>query len=449
MVYKAALVDLAAALLCVVLLACAGSAVAQSSDPDLRRAEALIQAGRAEQAWQLLSPHEAQHAGRPEFDYLLGIAALDSGREGLATFILERVIAVNPGHAAARLEMARAYFALRDFERAEKEFSAVLMTTPSRSIHTLIANYQEAMRRPRAGGPRLRGYVELTLGRDSNVNAATSQGSIFVPALGTDFVPAPLFGSADDAFAALGAGLEFSSPLTDRLAIFGGADLRQRMHADLDPLDSRAADLQLGLERRVDDRDSLRFTLGHNEHELDEARYRRMQSGAAEWTRLLGPRTRASLFAQGNRIRFLREEERSSSSDLLVFGVSGSHVVRDLPRTTVSGAVYLGADNATEGRADGDRGLYGMSFSLQRRLHAQVEGWATMALLNSDYRQENAAFGVTRHDRQLDTAVGISWRIAEGWFLRPQVSRTRHLSNVLLNDYRRSEASVTLRRVFP
>src|SRR5687768_17298309 len=176
-------------------------------DDLLTSAAALLREGRAEQAWQLLSPHELEYAGRQDFDYRLAIAALESGRENLATFILERVLAVNPGHAAARLELARALFALRDFERAEREFEAVLKADPPPAIRDVVRRYQTSMRRgDEASEPPLRGYAEVVAGRDSNVNAASSQGSVFVPGLGTDFVPTSQ--RQRDSFAALGAGLE-------------------------------------------------------------------------------------------------------------------------------------------------------------------------------------------------------------------------------------------------
>ena len=77
-----------AALVFATLLAVAGGAHSQAG-PDLGSADALIRAGKAEEAWQLLAPHESQRAGDAEYDYLLAVAALESGRENLATFILE------------------------------------------------------------------------------------------------------------------------------------------------------------------------------------------------------------------------------------------------------------------------------------------------------------------------------------------------------------------------
>ena len=72
------------------------------------RARLLLQQKNPQAAYRLLEPLESQRAGDPEYDYLLGIAALDSGERERAVFALERVLAVNPNHAQARAEIARA-----------------------------------------------------------------------------------------------------------------------------------------------------------------------------------------------------------------------------------------------------------------------------------------------------------------------------------------------------
>ena len=71
--------------------------------------------------------------------------------------------------------MARAYFALRDFERAEREFNAILSSAPPAEIATMSRLYLSRMREAQpARGAVLSGYAEVTVGRDSNVNAAAA-----------------------------------------------------------------------------------------------------------------------------------------------------------------------------------------------------------------------------------------------------------------------------------
>jgi tetratricopeptide (TPR) repeat protein len=427
----------------------AAPGMAQSLSADLERAEALIDAGEAEQAWRLLTPHELQQAGDPRFDYLLGIAALESGKPDRATFILERVIAVNPGHGAAHLELARSHFALRDFERAEREFNAILNANPTPGVRAVAQRYLQRMRSPQAAlvSPLI-GYVEMAVGRDTNVNAATAQSSIFLPQFGTQFFPGPDFTPIRDRFTALGGGFDYSRPLDGKATVIAGADFRQRVHADAHAFDATTLDTHIGLRLRLDERDTLRVALAHNVYELGYDPYRRMQSAAAEWSRAVGLRARILGFVQGQRIRYVREEEASSSSDLIAIGAGGGRALDRAARTFVFGRVYIGNDNAVAERADGDRHIRGATATLQRSLTGRADAYVSYSLLGSHYQQENPAFGTKRRDLNDELALGAYWRFANGWVLRPQVVRIHNRSNIALDDFKRTEVSLTLRRVW-
>ena len=82
--------------------------------------EARLTSGDAEGAYRELLQLEERFAGTPEFDYLLGLAALESGRPDAATFAFERALTVDPNFFGARLDMARAYYALQSGSRARR-----------------------------------------------------------------------------------------------------------------------------------------------------------------------------------------------------------------------------------------------------------------------------------------------------------------------------------------
>ena len=124
-------------------LLCSGIAVA--AELDLGKADALLKAGKAKEGYTLLAPHEYEMAGNVDYDYLLGIAALDSGKPDKASLALERVLAVNPNYIGARLDLARAYFALADYERAKTEFEAVQAQNPPPAAKTVIEQYLAAI----------------------------------------------------------------------------------------------------------------------------------------------------------------------------------------------------------------------------------------------------------------------------------------------------------------
>ena len=125
-----------------------------------------------------------------------------------------------------------------------------------------------------------------------------------------------------------------------------------------------------------------------------------------------------------------------------------TYLLQPATLTAATGSLYVGNDQAVAGRADGDRRLFGASVGLQRRLMERAEVYVRLSVLDSDYQMPNADFGVTRRDRQYDAVLGLGWEFANGWVLRPQVLHTTHHSNIPLNEYRRTETSLTLRRVW-
>lgn len=406
-------------------------ATAQPQAPDLARADALIRDGRYEAAWELLAPHEPRHAGRPEYDYLLGIAALESGRPGRATFILERVLASVPGHTAARLEMARGYIALGDRERAAREFRAVLSAAPTPATRAVAARYLERLE----GGPRARAlaaaYVEASLGRDSNVNAAPSGGAL----LGA----LPVAGPEADRFFALGAGASLAHELGGPYKLFAGADFRQRMHADAGAFDPRVAELRLGLEARIDERDRLRASLQHEAYDLGYDSLRRAQGVAVQWIRRLAPEAEFAAYVQALRIRYRDAAFSTESADIFLAGARGA---RELGAFVAHATLYAGQDDATAGRPDGDRALFGGAARLQRGLGARLDADAALSYQRSDYSASS------REDTYLALELGVRWRFARGWTVRPEISRVHNRSNAPLRDYRRTEVALRARRAW-
>lgn len=438
-----------AALLTVALASGAAEAHAQvAKPPQLATAQSMIREGKAEQAWRLLAPLEKRYAGNPEFDLVLAMAATDSGRPNLATLALERVVVLQPGNATARLELARAFYALRDYERAERELQFLLAGDPPAEVRALVAEYRARMRGlpVMAEAPVWWAYAEVALGHDTNPNVATADDSIFVPSLGTELLIDPAFVRDSDKFAALSTGFEYSAPLSGPLTASLAADVDVRSHAEVDAANSRAVDVRARLHQRLGPRDGLHYTLRHSDYDLDHASYRRIESAAVEWRRLFTDRARIALGAQGYRIRYLRQEARANSSDLLVLGGSAAYVLDRATHTLGFAGLFAGLDNAVAGRADGDRHLLGASGGAQRALAPGVEAYLSLAWLYSRYADENRDFAARRRDRQLDFTLGVSWRFAGHWYVRPELSRIRNVSNIEVNDYTRTEASLSLRR---
>ena len=146
--------------------------------------KALIERQHAREAYELGLEHP-ELMGDPLFDYVFGVAAVDSGRVSLGVLALERVLLTNPADDLARLELARAYFALGEFQRAREEFDEVKRHRPPAGVVKTVDQFLEGIKRKEGEYKVLwSGYGEFGLGYNSNVNAATAVDSIILPYIG-------------------------------------------------------------------------------------------------------------------------------------------------------------------------------------------------------------------------------------------------------------------------
>ena len=104
------------------LLASAHLLAAEDESP-VPAMEALVTQEQCQQAFALGQENLNEWEGDPDFDYIFGLAALESGDANDSVFALERVAATatDPGlRALARLELARAYFVTNNLTAPEK-----------------------------------------------------------------------------------------------------------------------------------------------------------------------------------------------------------------------------------------------------------------------------------------------------------------------------------------
>ena len=415
--------------------------------PDLARAKALILEGKGAQAWAMLEPYEFQYAGQPAFDYLLGVAAIAAGHPARATLALERVLTVNPNHAAARLDMGRAYFALGDYVRAKTELEDVLAHDPPPLARDTIERYLAAIKRRthRAGAPRVTGHIEASLGYDSNVNAGVSTNSLYLPLFGVTFALAPNVTRQEDDFGSVGGAVDLTLPVSGSWALVAGADLQQRANFKLDTFNSRSAGVNAGVQH-TSQSSVARATFGTNQYDLDNVSYRRLQRFNLQWRHQYDPLTQFTLYGQDMRLRYVQPATRSESSNLVIVGVGGVRTLDAATRSFAFGNLFVGDDAATDLRIDGSRRLSGARVGFQRQLRSDADWYATLGVQYSKYRQVNVLFNVARRDWQYDLGLGVNWRLNDVWSLRSQLSYTRNDANTGINDFDRSLFKVTLRR---
>ena len=156
-----------------------------AEDSVLLEAKALMDARQPQQAYDLLKPLEEDEAGNPDYDFLLGIAALDSGHNTEAIFALQRVVDQQPKHGPARAELARALMQANESDAARRELETLRGQDPPSDVKRVVEEYLAAIDRYHgAYRSTFARYVHAGLGFDTNVNNATNRGAVAAPGLG-------------------------------------------------------------------------------------------------------------------------------------------------------------------------------------------------------------------------------------------------------------------------
>lgn len=428
------------------LAACASAALA---DALTDRAQRLLAQKQAKQAYDLLLPQEGARAGDPEFDYLLGVAALDSGNLERAVFALERVLAVQPNNHVARAEIARAYLEMGERDSAKREFESVRSQSIPEEVKANIDRYLSAI--ATSDVRTVTGYLELGVGYDTNVNFATANSLIALPAFNGNVIDLGRNGARRaDTFAALAGGVNLTYRLSPEWAIVGGASGNGKFNRDANEFDMLTLDGNLGM-RWARGKEAITVAAQMQEFQLDYTRFRESTGGLAQWQHTFDELRQFTLFAHYSELRYPTVNIRNT--DRKIFGVGYSQGFSGEYSPTVYGSLYGGReDEIAEGAAFVGHVAVGARLGGQVRLRAGLSAFANTSYENRKYGGPDPFFsnpftGETtyRRDRQLDAGGGLSYVIRPGTTLIGQVAYTDNRSNIELARFRRTVSTVSLR----
>lgn len=426
---------------------------AAAADTQMEQARALLREGKAAAAYALLEPQEFDRAGEVEYDTLLGVAALDGGKPDKATLAFERVLAVDPRAAGARLDMARAYFALGDLPRARQEFDLVAQYSPPPPARLVIDQYRKAIdEREQAKRTVVSSYVEGFAGYDDNITSVVSDFtnavlntynlSGFQPTGNAIMRGSGILGGA--------AGIEMTQRVNDALALTAGADFRHREVLNASKYSSEQLDLRAGANYTVG-MDSYRAGITFQDflQRTEVPTANRNAFGInAEWRHTFGASDQGSLFGLATRQRF--PDIPSNDINTVAWGAGWLHLFAGERKPLLYASVLNGQDNAlnllANGADNGKRFLNGRLYG-QISLNDTTDVFTSVGML---YRSDRSAYARSTmvqygSDHVSDATLGMNWRPARDWTVRPQFTYAENRSNVALSEYRRTEFNVTVR----
>lgn len=409
-------------------------------DGAVGRAAELLAAGRAAEGYALLASLEVHRSGDPEFDYLLALTALESGRPAQALAPLRRVLATEPRFDGARMELARALAALGDAAGARREYQWIVAHSGSAAART-------SAQRALGGIPQRRSWrfapsLLAGAGYDSNANASTS-GEVF------GFVLDPRAVQQSSPLLELGASLAGERALgrSGRAALLlrGG----HRAHPDAAFVDQSVVDAGAGINARFGDWTAgVGATLATGW--LDGAAWFDAAWIEGALSRPFG--SRWELVGAGRVIaldyRQARFEPLDARRYLWGAALQARERAGEVPRYGVG--LLGGRDDARDRSSPWSNDRYGLRVFGAWPLAPRRALFAETAWLTTDYFGGRGFAATDRLDRQLVAALGLEARDwpAPGWRVTPQLRWTDNRSNVAPFRFERFEAAVFVRRHF-
>ena len=443
----------------IVAAACMVAAAHAHADPQaLERARGLLASGNAKEAYAELSRLQDQLLGTPEFDYLLGVAALDSGRNDEAIIAFERVLALMPNHAGAQMDLARAYYASGSIDLAEAAFIKLRASNPPPAAQQAIARYLDAIQqRKREAQAGWLFHGELGTGYDSNITGVPVDfGSAAQQAFNLAGIEAT--GNAvkrSAPFAAGAIGGEYARPIGAGWSAFAGGDLRGRAYRKETDFNSVTAEVHGGgaLTRGQNQWRATASYLAFRQEgaapdEPKPTNDRRMAGAGLEWRHALDSRTQLGLGLQLNRVTFPKNEIEDfdqaffSGSWLKSFDRQGAPLLYLTAFGSFDRAPNEFADGTTKSKV-----LGGVRSYAQYSLTPELQLFSGLALVHRRDRDEFARSTQVQdgRDNYGEVTLGALWQFRKACQLRLQYAYSLNRSNIDIYDFDRHEVSSMIR----
>jgi len=453
----------------------------------LREADALMKAGKPAEAYQLLETSEGDYSGEMAFDYLLGIAALDAGKPDRATMAFERVLAMNPNFAGARLDLARAYFAMGSDDLAKNEFETVLTQDPPAPTAAVIKKHLEAIaERQKAKIQQITGYLETNVGHDGNITAAPIGASYSagvmgmlggmyglspadLTALNINITPTGQSLRYSGNYAGVSGGVDFNRVVNEErgISVHAGADVKQRVYDNVAAMNNLNLDLRAGVGlTKEDNRYRLTWTFGQYrlsgfpqgtaEEPTPSNGYRDTAGLNAEWKHAFGARDQMSWSLGMSRPRYLAEVAKGQDTNQLSLNASWLHVFEGKTNPLIFANFNRSVDRALRpvnpltgvdvGRA-GAGVLVHFQFTPLPDTDFFLSGGLTRRRDGPGARSPGLPDFLARDDTR-NANVGFTTRPWKKWSIKGTMAITANRSNLTHYEYHRNDSSISLRRDF-
>jgi hypothetical protein len=376
----------------------------------------------------------AENAGNPEYDYLLGRAALANQQANLAVFALERVVMTRPSEAMPRLTLARAYMELGEYDQASTELNALHNYTLSADVQRISSHYQQQIKRAKLSQQRqYHVFVNAAAGYDSNANSATEIDQFLGTNLSTDSK------ALSSNVSQLSLATQARIPLNKTVQWNASAQLFKYDYSDVSFANTSGMAISSGLKFKSSRNSHEQIQLQAVHTDVDEKLNSRQFHLQLSHQHQLNKSHHLNISAKAGQTRY-----RADYANKDVQQISSGLQYRFRATTTLLSSLSLiyGEDQPLQ-----DNSSYGRQFSAAQAGLTWKQGRThTLASLNyMDSNYDTAVFGLDRHDANIGASIKLNIQLNSKWVIGPSISYARNHSSVDLYDYKRNQATFFVR----
>lgn len=401
----------------------------------LDEAQRLLNLGDPVAAYDILAPLEGQFSGDLRFDFLYGVAALQSGHPNLAILPLMRVVLQQPDNLVARYYLARAYLEVNDLQTAEQEYRLLLgrgVTGVLRQRVEADLEQIQAMQNQSETGVM---ETALVVGFDSNANSATNVNNFL------GYVLSDESKQTASLMLAGSVGWDYKQRSRKWGSFNQGLVMRQEIYPQASFVNNTSFSIYGSWTPGRQNNSEGRHTFdGIYQVVLVDGRLNTQGSYITYENR--GPGSKSS-FTYYLRYGQQVYEPAFGIKDIsqLSLGLSKKRI-KDDNRVGVT-AVIVGWDLAHQAGSPYNKVFGGVRYSTER-YGKQLLSYSSIGYLYSDY--SGLFLGTPRTDHQFDMRFGLLTRPYGNWRPVVELRIVDTISTVALYDYTRYSLTVTLKQ---
>jgi len=405
--------------------------------------KSLISQGQYQKAYQLAVANLAEWEGDPAFDLQYAVAAIDSQRVSEGVFALERVIFLEPQNYLAKLELARGYYLLQQFDKSKQLFLEVKKVNPPIAVTQRIDKYLVLISNKTTIPPtKNTSFVEVWAGYDSNLNSGPDDQTNLV-ILSSDAL------GQSDTYNQVRVGVNVEHAYSPDATLLFGVRADMRLYHSEDEQDYTNLSFNGGHLWKMDDQ-QLQLDFVFQKYFLDHEQYRDLLGVSGQWSKQLSRNSVVKAFAGANSLTYDDAQWRDALQLNTGFTYLYAGTGNWQPLYFIGG--FVGNETPEESGilADGqvDRVFWGGNLGVQLTPINDLKITPSFTYQNSDYAREDWIYAVKRSDKYMLLNFNLEWVLNSGWTLLGNYSFTKSDSNIELYEYDRQQIMLGLRYNF-